>query len=133
MSLLKYIGDRGRIMTNDELIYAVDQYEIGHMSGSAIARQFKVSKQTISTGLIKRGAIKACRVSETVVDLNAAFDRRDQVIAMNQARLMQALSEQTCFMMKLVRNLLLEAGFASDELRALQYSTNEGSPRVRTC
>jgi hypothetical protein len=109
---------RYRRLTVNEWVYAVDQYELGRMNGSALARHFDMSKQAISSGLVKRGAIKACRVNETVADLHAALDRRDQALVLHEARLMQACSDRTDNLIQMVDGLVFQAGFTYAELNA---------------
>ena len=53
----------------------VDAYELGLASGAALARPHGVSRQAISAGLKKRGAVKGRRVSETIAPLVQQLDQ----------------------------------------------------------
>ena len=57
-------------------------YELGFKHGNQIARELGVSPQTVSRQMKSRGAVKGCRVSESVQDLKAALDRKARCAAL---------------------------------------------------
>ena len=63
-------------VTEEQWKQAVDSYELGLASGRALAEQLGVSSATFSREMRRRGATKARRVSETVVELEAFLDRK---------------------------------------------------------
>ena len=56
--------------------HAQDDYELGRMNARQIGERLGVSRQTGTREMVRRGAVKASRVAETVVELNAHLDRK---------------------------------------------------------
>ena len=54
---------------------ATDFFELGFVNGRDLALDFGVSPQTVMREMRRRGAKKGSRVHETVVHLEARFDR----------------------------------------------------------
>ena len=69
---------RHKRLSKAEWAKVVDEYELGLGSAAQLGRKFGISGQAIWVGLKKRGAIKACRVHETIAPLIAELDRRDR-------------------------------------------------------
>ena len=57
---------------------AVDLYELGHLNVRQLSEKFGVSKQAISKGLSKRGAIRGRRVAETLIEYEAYLDEKQR-------------------------------------------------------
>lgn len=91
-----------RRITPGEWAYAVDQYELGYQSGRSIAHELGVSKQAISRGLIRRGAIKGARAHETLKELNKILDERDEI----KQHVTAKLWEQAAVQQRAIRNWL---------------------------
>ena len=105
-----------RRLTPSEWAYAVDQYELGYQSGRSIAHGLGISKQAMSRGLIKRGAIKGARAHETVRELNKILDERDRLKRQATAKLWEQATVQLNAMRKFMRDFAIalgEPGYAS--------------------
>lgn len=104
-----------RRLTPSEWAYAVDQYELGYQSGVSIARELGVSKQAMSRGLIKRGAMKGARTHATVIELNKMLDERDRIKRLATAKLWEQAVVQERSIRKFMHDLaicLKEPGYA---------------------
>lgn len=67
---------KARRLTSVEWQQIVDLHEQGHGPMTRIAERFGVSRQAISAGLKKRGAVKDCRLDECIAPLVAKLDRK---------------------------------------------------------
>lgn len=67
---------KARRLTQAEWQQIVDLYEQGHGPMTRIAERFGVSRQAISAGLKKRGAVKDCRLDEFMAPIVAELDRQ---------------------------------------------------------
>ena len=99
-----------RRLTPSEWAYAVDQYELGYQSGRSIAHELGVSKQAMSRGLIKRGAIKGSRAHETVRELNKLLDNRDEIKRQVTAKLWERAIVQLHDMRKFMHDFAISLG-----------------------
>lgn len=70
-----------KIITEDQWRDAIDAYELGRQHASQIAADLGVSPATVSREFKRRGARKACRVAESVAELEAALDAKDRRLA----------------------------------------------------
>ncbi len=116
MTKIDNLNRLNRRLTPSEWAYAVDQYELGYQSGISIARALGVSKQAMSRGLIKRGAIKGARAHETVRELNKMLDERDRVKRLATAKLWEQATVQLSAIRMWLRDLAIcidEPGYAS--------------------
>ena len=67
-------------LPEDDWRQAVDEYELGTRNAVEIAHELGVSAATVSREFKRRGARKACRVHESIAELEATLDakaRRD--------------------------------------------------------
>lgn len=99
-----------RHLTPNEWAYAVDQYELEFQSGASIARELGVSKQAMSRGLIKRGAVKGMRAHETVRELNKILDERDRIKRLATAKLWEQAAVQLHVMRKFMYDFAVSLG-----------------------
>lgn len=67
---------KARRLTQAEWQQIVDLHERGHGPMTRIAERFGVSRQAISAGIKKRGALKDCRLDEFMVPFVAKIDRQ---------------------------------------------------------
>lgn len=73
--------DPRKIVTEQQWRDAIDTYELGKKHASQIAADLGVSPATVSREFKRRGARKACRVAESVAELEAALDAKDRRMA----------------------------------------------------
>jgi IS30 family transposase len=71
--------------TEQQWLEAVTAFELGYENGSQIARRLGVSPSTVSREFKRRGARKACRVHETVAELEATLDAKARRLAAMRA------------------------------------------------
>lgn len=121
-------------LTPSEWAYAVEQYELGYQSGTSIARELGVSKQAMSRGLIKRGAIKGARAYETVRELNKVLDERDRIERLATAKLWERAIIQLYAIRKFMHDFAIslgEPGYArallSDDIMCMKPKTGIGN------
>ena len=73
--------DPRKIVTEQQWRDAIDTYELGKKHASQIAADLGVSPAKVSREFKRRGARKACRVAESVAELEAALDAKDRRMA----------------------------------------------------
>lgn len=61
-------------ITREQWDEAAASYELGYKHAAQIARELGVSAATVSREFKRRGCVKACRVAETIADLEARLD-----------------------------------------------------------
>lgn len=71
-------------ITDAQWLAAIDDYELGHKSGSQIARELGMSPATISRRMRTCGAVKGSRVNESIHDLVLALDRKARCHALTE-------------------------------------------------
>jgi IS30 family transposase len=81
-------------LSEAEWRWAVEQFELGTMSGVAIACYLGVSRQALSRGLRRRGAIQASRAHETQIELRRVIRQRQQLRMQGQAKLRSQWQQQ---------------------------------------
>ncbi len=64
---------------------AAADYELGYKHAAQIARELEVSAATISREFKRRGCVKACRVAETIADIEAKLDTEARLKARAKA------------------------------------------------
>ena len=70
-----------KTITEEQWHHAVETYELGTKHAAQIAHELGVSPATVSREFKRRGARKACRVAESVADLETALDAKDRRLA----------------------------------------------------
>jgi IS30 family transposase len=106
-----------KLVTQEQWLEAVDAYELGIRHASEIAHDLGVSAATVSREFKRRGATKACRVEETVADLEAALDEKARRDARRNAAREAAAMERSAELDRLVAELMrsiVAAGKAGD-------------------
>jgi IS30 family transposase len=64
---------------------AAAAYELGYKHAAQISRELGVSPATVSREFKRRGCVKACRVAETIADIEAKLDAEAKLKARAKA------------------------------------------------
>jgi IS30 family transposase len=94
------------LITEEQWREAVEAYELGTMHAVEIARDLGISSASISREFKRRGCVKACRVAETVVDLEATLDAKALREARRRAAMEAAAMERSAELDRLVDALM---------------------------
>lgn len=85
---------------------AVELYELGHKHQRGLANQFGISLTAMHKGLKKRGAVKACRVEETLVELKQELARKQLVRQETERVAWERMEQRTAMIGALIEQLL---------------------------
>lgn len=72
-------------VTKEQWNEAAATYELGYKHAAQIARELGVSAATVSREFNRRGCVKACRVAETIADIEAKLDAEAKLKARAKA------------------------------------------------
>lgn len=99
-------GTTRKSITEEQWREAVEAYELGINHAVEIARNLGISPASVSREFKRRGCVKACRVAETVVDLEAALDAKARQDARRRAAMEAAAMERSAELDRLVGELM---------------------------
>lgn len=105
-------------LTEGQWQWAIEQYELGYLNGVQLAHHFGVSKQGISAGLNKRGAMKGCRAFETVKELNQQISRNKLAREQVNNELWRKAVERHAIFAKSIEAMLVRGGIDPAEIAA---------------
>ncbi len=95
-----------RRLTHSQWASAVQVYELGYKNQRQLAEQFGISTAGMHKGLKKRGAVKGCRVEETLVELKLQLARRRLARLEAESAALERMEQRTAMIGGLVKMLI---------------------------
>lgn len=89
-------------ITHEQWDHAATQYELGFLSLRQLGMALGVSPQTVMREMHRRGAVKACRVHETVVALEETITAKRRRAALAEAERQQSRIQRAGATMELL-------------------------------